>query len=302
MAVAQAKVIRPARATYRGVLTCPERWSTWGPRGGDILVCTPPKCGTTWTQTMIAILLSGGPELPEQVSVLSPWVDADLGDASEVAAGLERQAGRRVVKTHTPADGFPVWVGVTVVAVYRHPLDVFFSLRKHALNMKARPDHPMRKPVSEALASFLSAPLDMADFDRDSLATVTHQYHETVLSDRSPDLEVFHYADMIADPDAALRRLAAIVGTEATGALIDRIASATGLNAMRAEAQRFVPEGGKGFWENDAAFFDTGGTEKWRGKVPDEDLALYRARLAELMPEAAARRWLEYGGGAVGEA
>jgi hypothetical protein len=156
MAAAQAKVIRPARVSYRGVLTCPERWSTWVPRAGDILVSTPPKCGTTWTQTMIAMLLNGGPDLPDRVSVHSPWVDADLGDASEVAAGLARQDGRRVVKTHTPADGIPVWEGVTVVAVYRHPLDVFFSLRKHALNMKARPDHPMRKPVSEALASLAS--------------------------------------------------------------------------------------------------------------------------------------------------
>jgi aryl sulfotransferase len=71
---------------------------------------------------------------------------------------------------------------------------------------------------------------------------------------------------------------------------------------MRAEAHRYVPEGGKGFWENDAAFFDSGGTEKWRGKVSDEDLALYRAHLTELMPEVAARRWLEIGSPAAGRA
>jgi hypothetical protein len=66
--------------------------------------------------------------LPARLPILSPWVDADLGlPASEVAEALAAQKGRRVVKTHTPADGFPIWEGVTVIAVYRHPLDVFFS-------------------------------------------------------------------------------------------------------------------------------------------------------------------------------
>lgn len=26
------------------------RWLGYKPRAGDIIVCTPPKCGTTWTQ------------------------------------------------------------------------------------------------------------------------------------------------------------------------------------------------------------------------------------------------------------
>ncbi len=299
MASARATLIRPAGASYRGVLTRPERWSTWLPREGDVLVCTPPKCGTTWTQTMIAMLFNGGPDLPGRVSVLSPWVDADLGEAAEVAVALERQTGQRVVKTHTPADGFPVWEGVTVVAVYRHPLDVLLSLRKHAVNMKARPDHPMRKPPGEALASFLSLPLDPEDFDRDSLATVTHHYRETVLANRVPGLVVLHYADMIADPTGTVRLLATAAGIAASEELIDRVAVSTGFDAMRAEAHRFVPEGGKGFWQNDAAFFDSGGKEKWRKTIGEDDLELYRTRLAELVPDAAARNWLE-SGGAVG--
>ena len=128
---APAEILKPANETYRGVITNPERWRTWQPRKGDILVCTPPKCGTTWTQTMTAMLLNGGPDLSGPVSVISPWVDVDFGEPQDVAAALAQQNGRRVVKTHTPADGFPVWDGVTVIAVYRHPLDVLFSLRKH---------------------------------------------------------------------------------------------------------------------------------------------------------------------------
>jgi aryl sulfotransferase len=65
---------------------------------------------------------------------------------------------------------------------------------------------------------------------------------------------------------------------------------------MRAEAGRFAPQGGKGFWENDAAFFDSGSSGKWQGLLDDTDLDRYAARMAELVPNERARRWLEAGG------
>jgi hypothetical protein len=188
---------------------------------------------------------------------------------------------------------------VTVVAVYRHPLDIFFSLREHAVNMAGRPDHPMRRPVSEALADYVSAPPDRADFDRDSLGTVTLHYRETVLRGRIPGLVVLHYADMVADHRGTVRRLARAAGVAAGEDLIDRVTRATGFDAMKAEAHRFVPEGGKGFWVSDASFFASGGVEKWRAHLGDGDLARYRARMAELVPEASARTWLEFGASAL---
>ena len=148
-----APVIAPAERFYRGERTRPERWDTWVPNKGDILVCTPPKCGTTWTQTMLPMLVHGGEELPDKLPVLSPSVEADLGvPASEVAEALAAQKGRRVIKTHAPADGFPIWEGVTVIAVYRHPLDVFFSFRKHTTNMNdASDDDPYKWPVPRSI-------------------------------------------------------------------------------------------------------------------------------------------------------
>ncbi|MBI1418426.1 MAG: hypothetical protein GC146_14505 [Limimaricola sp.] len=297
----QVRVTAPAMRTYRGGLTTPERWATWTPRAGDILVCTPPKSGTTWTQTMLAMLLHGGPDLPDKVGALSPWVDSALGEAAEVTRRLAAQTGRRVVKTHTPADGFPVWEGVTVVAIYRHPLDVFFSLRKHAVNMKQPEDHPMRLPVAASLDAFLTGPAEPDNFDRDTLATVVCHYAQTALSGRVPGLVKLHYADMVADHHAALRNLAAGVGLQVSEAVIDRIAAATDIAAMRAKATEFAPEGGTGLWASDAAFFDSGGAGKWRGQVTDEALARYRERFAVLLPDPAARAWLEWGEGALGK-
>lgn len=291
----------PSAATYRGAITKPERWETWVPRDGDILVCTPPKSGTTWTQTMLAMLLNGGPDLPDRLGAISPWVDADLGiGADEVARTIAALPGRRVLKTHTPADGFPVWDGVTVVAVYRHPLDVFFSLRKHIANRHLGDDHPMKAPVPEALSTFLNAPMDHEDFDSDALALITHHYRQTARSGRIPGLVLLHYADMTRDPRASIRQLARAADIDLDDTLLQAVAEASDITRMRARADRYAPVGGTGFWRSDAAFFATGGTGNWEGSLTEADLAAYDARLAELIPDAEARRWLEEGTGLAG--
>lgn len=293
-----APILSPPMQTYRGVITDPDRWHTWTPRIGDILVCTPPKSGTTWTQTILSMLVHGGVDLPEKMPVLSPWVNANLGvPAGDVAAALAAQNGRRIVKTHTPADGFPVWDGVTVIAVYRHPLDVFFSLRKHTANKKnAEEDDPMRWPVPRSIRAFIDGKTDIDDFDRDTLSTLTAHYTETALSGRNPDLKLFHYSDMQQDGRRAVQRLAKAAGIDASTTLIDIVADATAFGAMKAKAADYAPVAGTGFWNSDADFFNSATSGKWEGRLSEEELGLYSARLAELIPSNRARAWLENGG------
>lgn len=287
----------PAARLYRGALTRPERWTTWVPRRGDILVCTPSKCGTTWTQTILAMLVHGGPDLPAKLPVLSPWVDADLGvPADEVAEVLAAQTGRRVVKTHTPADGFPVWDGVTVIAVYRHPLDVFFSQRKHSENRRdTTADNPMIWPVAQSFAYFVNGQVDPEQFNDDTLDAVAVHYTRTALSGRLPDLKLFHYAAMVHDGRRAVVDLARAAGIDADDRLIDRVAEATAFGAMKAKAADYAPVGGTGFWRDDRNFFDSASSRKWEGLLSAEELALYDRRLKNLIPDSMARLWLEYG-------
>ena len=293
-----AQVLAPAVRAYRGTITRPERWATWTPRPGDILVCTPPKCGTTWTQTILSMLVQGTPELPAPIPVLSPWVDADLGvSGQEVAAALDAQTGRRVVKTHTPADGFPVWQDVTVVAVYRHPLDVFFSLRKHVANRVDAPlDHPMLSRVSTSLARFCNGVFDIDDFDRDTLATFTTHFRETAGSGRLPDVKVLHYADMMRDGRETVERLAQAIGASTSAALLDKIAQATDFGEMRKNAGNYVPVAGTGYWKSDAGFFDSATSHKWLGHVSEQEFAHYQERFRQLVPKDSDRTWLENGG------
>ncbi len=290
-----APMITPAARTYRGELTQPERWRFYHPRRGDVLVVTPAKCGTTWTQTMIAMLLNGGPDLPGRISTISPWVDADITPGHEVEAELEGQAGRRVIKTHTPMDGVPIWDGVHVVAVFRHPLDMFFSLRKHIANRESAGDHPMKGPVDVAVRWFISREFEPDNVDRDCVQSVTEHFLQVARSDRVKDPILLHYATMLADGRAAVAQLADRLGVAASEAQIDAIAQASSFGAMKAKASQFAPEGGKGFWKDDAAFFDSAGLGKWAGQIPDDALRAYSDRMADLVgPED--RAWIENGG------
>lgn len=294
----RAPILAPATRTYRGAITRPERWATWVPNKGDILVCTPSKCGTTWTQTILAMLIHGGADLPAKLPVLSPWVDADLGvPASVVEAALAAQTGRRVVKTHTPADGFPIWDGVTVIAVYRHPLDVFFSLHKHTAN-RTNPGalHPMAQPVSQAIRSYINNPSDTNN-DEDNLTNLALHYSQTVLAGRLPDLKTFHYSDMIRDGRGAVQTLAKAAGIDADDRVIDIVTKATAFGAMKAKAADYVPVAGTGFWKSEENFFDSASSKKWEGNLSTEEFKLYSERLAELIPETRARAWLEDGDG-----
>lgn len=290
-----SRVLLSAQTEYRGRVTNPERWPTWQPRCGDVIVCTPMKCGTTWTQTIIAMLLAGSSELPDSIPVLSPWIDSRLGVAEEVRCRLLAQSGRRVVKTHTPANGFPVWEGVTVIAVYRHPLDVFLSSLDHAANRHENADPRMLGPVADALRGYLNASLNTDAWDNNTLATLVEHFRQTVMCGRLTDFALFHYADLSQDHRGSVRRLAEAIGVAVTDMDIDHIVAATKLTAMRTEPEKFVPEAGKGFWVNDRAFFGTGGIHKWIGRFLKEDIDLYKKRVAELVPEPASRDWLENG-------
>lgn len=180
-----------------------------------------------------------GAELPARLPILSPWVDADFGfPASKVAEALAAQKGRRVVETYTLADGFPIWEGVAVIAVYRHSLDVFFYLRKHTANRSEASDDDLYKwPVPSLFRAYVSNLSDCNNFGQETLMTMAIHYANTVLSDRLPDLKVFHYSDMVRDGRRTVEALVAAAGIEASARVIDKVTKATAFRAMKASGR-----------------------------------------------------------------
>jgi aryl sulfotransferase len=260
------------------------RWVGFPFRDGDIVISTRSKHGTTWMQMICALLVFRTPDLPAPLPDLSPWLDWLGTPRDEVVARLEAQTHRRFVKTHTPLDGVPLDRRATYVVVARHPLDAAVSLYHQGTNLdRARiaellggPEH---RPAQVSLAAWLDgwvaadpAPRD----DLDSLPGVLH--HLAVAWDRRDDVVLVHYADLLADLDGEMGRLAALLDLRPPTP--DLVAAAR-FDAMRDRADELAPDAG-GVLEDRQAFFRQGGSA--RGVLPAEVIARYEARATALAP------------------
>ena len=280
----------PRRRIYTDSVSDSSRWDAFVPRAGDIVVSTPPKSGTTWTQGILAMLIAGDREVDAQTSMKSPWIDINIRDLDEVMARLEAQEHRRQVKTHTPFDGIPFWPQMRYVTVYRHPIDVHFSYRKHLTNMALDVGQaPLPENPSESFREFLAE-----DVDHRGLGAILDHYRCTLAREPRENLIRLHYADMLRDLPGAVASLAAHVGIAHPTGVMASITEAATFASMKANAARFTPSAGQGFWKADTGFFDSATSRKWEGVLTDDDLAAYEAKMhAGLAVEE--RAWLEWG-------
>ena len=104
------------RPRYKNFIFDSARWDGWTFRPGDIVISTPPKCGTTWMQRICALLIFQTPDLEKPLTSISPWMDMLTRPLADVRADLAAQRHRRFIKTHTPFDGLPFDERVTYSA------------------------------------------------------------------------------------------------------------------------------------------------------------------------------------------
>ena len=126
-----AMLVRSASREYRTWSLDSRRWAGYRPRPGDIVIATPPKCGTTWMQQIVASLVFQD-ATPRPLSTVSPWLDARFRSAAEeMLQSIEAQPHRRFLKSHLPADGLPLHDEVRYICVARDGRDVAMSAHNH---------------------------------------------------------------------------------------------------------------------------------------------------------------------------
>jgi len=267
------------------------RWAHFRFRQGDVVISTRSKSGTTWVQTICALLLHG-PRLPAPLSVLSPWLDHTVRPVEQVVADLDAQQHRRVVKTHTPLDGVPVDPRATYLVVGRHPLDLAVSLyhqsdnidRDRLAELTGVPARPrgQRPNLHDWLVSWTRAettPLEQMD----SLVGVLHHVTDAWERQRWQDVVLVHYADLIVDLEGEMRRIAGRLGVEVSEAAWPALVEAATFESMRARSDELVPDA-LGVLKDRSRFFRSGTSGGGRAVLTPEELGDYEQRVEGLAP------------------
>jgi len=298
---------------YRSVVANSERWDSFTFRPGDIVISTPPKCGTTWMQRLVALLVFDDTELYAPISKISPWLDMQLAPLDEVLALLEAQQHRRFIKTHTPLDGVPYDERVTYVCVGRDPRDVAVSGAHHMSNMDVdnfltlraaavgledlaelglnKPGPPQPETPEQQLRNWIEVDSDITPMTLGFLVT-----HLSVCWARRdlPNVELFHYDDLLRDLPGQMRRLADALDIDMTDERIAELAAAATFAAMRSSAEQVAPNADISLWRNTQEFFHRGTSGQWREVFSEDDLLAYDKRIAALAPPDLAA-WLHDG-------
>ncbi len=292
------------RREYRSAVDDTTRWDGFVPRAGDVFVCTPAKCGTTWMQSIVASLFWPNDDAPGPVLAISPWIEMEgIVPAAEMYAILEAQTHRRFMKSHTPADGIPWFDEARYIFVARDGRDAFMSMCNHVehfrdelreqLNAQAPEGVPQFPAWDGDIHGFFTRWLEDDGFFFRHLATFWEER-------RRPNLLLVHYNDLRADLAGEMRRVAAFIGADVPEACWPEVVARCTFERMRDGEARIgiVDMVFKGGLKN---FVFKGTNGRWRDVLTADELAAYERRVAEMLASDCAA-WMERGRGALAQA
>lgn len=281
---------RPQRTTEYVTFPVDTRhWDHFIHRPDDIFVCTPPKCGTTWTQAICAMLVQGSADIEGRLTDISPWVDQTFVPLADTLAALESQTRRRVIKTHTPLDGIPYFEECTYIAVYRDPRDAFISQWNHVQN-----DLQLSKMFPNDLNEFFARAMGLPVTGGSGVSFFFHHYATFKAFEHLDNIHLFHYYELSRDLEHNVKRMAEALGIEPGTPLLRQIADAASFSKMQENFERYIPGAGSGDWADETRFLNKGTHGQWRGVLSGDNLAAYDAMMREqLPPEDIA--WLQQG-------
>lgn len=304
----QAELVRPATRQVRSRVFDSAEWDDFPVRPDDIVISTYPKCGTTWTQRIVGMLVFGSAEsFPVQDS--SPWPDFRLPPPGAMLALAQSQDHRRFLKSHLPFDALPKYAGVKYVHVARDGRDAAMSFYNHKANYLPDAVERMRE-VSRGDPKFgddgfAFVPTDPAQHFHDWLEGWEDDLGDPQAGyfpfERSfwearhdPDVLLVHFNDLKADREGEMRRIAAFLGIELPEDVWPQIVEAAGFEAMKGNADTLLPGAGTSWKGGGRTFLHKGTNGRWREVYRPEDLAEYERRVArEFTPGLAA--WCEGG-------
>jgi hypothetical protein len=246
--------------------------ASFDPRPDDVYVASYPRSGTTWTQVIAYLLVSGASDFHfRHLAEVSPWWERALAHRTGAAAELRALPGPRVLKTHLPYGWLPP--GARYLYVWRNPEDVavsYYYLYRRYLRFDGS--------FGDFFDRFLRGDLQYKSWFRHVAGWEAHRNNPRVL--------FIPYDEMRAETGAWVRRIADFLDIDVTDARCEQIVQKTDFGAMKAAEDKFdyAHELLHELQVRGGAFLREGKVSRGQGHLsPDQRASLERAR-ARHMP------------------
>jgi aryl sulfotransferase len=268
------------------------RWQGYRPRPDDIIIGTYSKCGTTWIQRIVSMLVFKS-AAPRPILEDSPWLDLLTRDLTASLGRIEAQTHRRYLKTHLPFDALPVYEGVKFIHVGRDGRDAAMSFHNHLLNFRpevirlynelSRADEKFGDdwlPVPESAAEFFSDWVaDEGGAFGDEGASFFNVENSYWAARNEPRMLLVHYNDLKAERDREMRRIADFLNIDIPTNHWPAIVAAASFDAMKAHGEILLSHQQRAFVGGAARFLHKGTNGRWKDVVSSADLARYDAQV-----------------------
>jgi aryl sulfotransferase len=321
------KLLRAAACVMRSPVSDSRRWNQFEPREDDIIIATFAKCGTTWTQRIVDLLVHQTPDV-RPFGDISPWFDSTIfNSVEEDLATLKAQTHRRYIKSHLPFDALPVWETVKYIHVGRDGRDARLSWQNHqqghtaefnahvgrqAMALAAErgekaggpPPAAPEDPREYLLQWFgeLEAQLDASgQSGPQTFGYPFFDFEATYWRERQrPNLLLVHYNDMKEDLAGEMQRIADFLEIEIPETVMPSLVEAARFEAMKKAGNELFPKLPQVFDRGADRFINKGQSGRWRQYLTDGDVRRYEAIVKRACTPGLAH-WLEGGRRGAGE-
>lgn len=249
---------------------------------GDIFICTYPKCGTTWTQCILYLMLNKGDPIKQGQHICSviPHLEDDGKDA------VSNISKPRIIKTHLPYHMLPKNRNAKYIVIARNPKDCCVSFFHHTKGFTAY-DFADGK-FEDYFDLFIAGEVDFGDYFDNILSYLPHK--------DDPNVLFLLYEDMKSDVRECIRKIGAFLGepfqeSSENPAILEKVLQNCAFKAMKATPSSWSSERVKG----SSGFIRKGEVGDWKNHFTDDQVKRMDEKFKEKLGGTAAEHfWDEY--------
>lgn len=243
------------------IVTCQDMRNRFEIKSHDIIIATYPKCGTTWMQQIILLLMRGSDTKDLDPMRDAMWLEMSASSAANgeksssppmhlndmllLPHPADDQSNRRVWKTHSPVGSVP-WkgglarakeVGAKIVIVSRNPKDAGVSMFHHTKNI---PPFCFDGQWHEFAPLFLAGKVEHGsfwDWYRHWWNTIARNADQELVTNDTTTFLWVHFEDLKKDLTKEIQRISIFLGLERSDEEIVKVSKRCTFRSMKNESE-----------------------------------------------------------------